>query len=309
MFKMENNKFNQISKSKWPMRIFGVIVFFGLIYMFFFFNSSSDKVSVSEDSVFETVVNYLNSITGGGVSFVNSRDIGNLYEVTISYQGQQIPVYVTKDGEYFISEIIPMNQQVQTTSQTQQQTQTQRINLDDSEIEGYAYLGDENAPVTIIEFTDFSCPFCQRHYQQTKPEIKSNYIDTGLVKYVFVDFVSVGTSTPHEAALCVRELADDEAFWKMFGLILDNQQEMRTNPNMLAQLAVAAGVDVDEFNECLDSGKYQAQVSQSTAFGRSLGITGTPGFLIGNQENGYVLVSGAQSYNVFQQTIERELNN
>ena len=308
MFKMEKNKLYQLSKTKWPMRIFGVLVIIGLIYMFFFFNTNTRNNSVSDDLVFESLVDYLNGMTGGGVTFVNSRDIGSLYEVTVSYQGQQIPVYVTKDGEYFISEIIPINQQVQ-PPQTQTPQQPQTVTIGDSQLQDYAYLGDENAPVTIIEFTDFSCPFCQRHYQQTKPEIKSNYIDTGLVRYVFVDFVSVGTSTPHEAALCVRELAGDEAFWKMFGLILDNQQEMRANPAKLTELAVQAGANQDAFEECLDSGKHQSQIEESTAFGRSLGITGTPGFLIGNQENSYTLVSGAQPYSVFEQTIERELNN
>ncbi len=262
--------------------------------------------TISEKSASTKIVEYLNSLTEGGISFVDSQDLGNLYKITVLYEGQNIPVYITKDGEYFIQEISPLISQPTQISQqqTQQVQQGQRVNVEESQIENYAYLGDKDAPVTIIEFTDFSCPFCQRHYLQTKPLIKENYIDKGLVKHIFADFVGVGTSTPHEAALCVRELNGDEAFWEMFGLILENQQEVRSNPSLLSGLAVQTGADETSFNECLNSGKYKTQVSQSTSFGQSLGITGTPGFLIGNSEQGYKLISGAQQYDVFQQAIE-----
>lgn len=167
-------------------------------------------------------------------------------------------------------------------------------------------LGNEDAPVTIIDFSDYSCSYCARHYRQTKPSILSEYVEEGTVRYIWVDFVGVGTSEPHEAAHCVRELGGDEAFWDMNGLIFENQQQVRGNANVLSDLAVQAGVDEAEFTECLDSGKYASLVQESTQLGQQQGIRGTPGFLIGSQDD-YELVSGAQPFSAFARVLDAKI--
>src|SRR3990172_7919363 len=114
-----------------------------------------------------------------------------------------------------------------TDGNTVQQPDTQpsvvKASLDDD-----AVLGDKNAPVTIIEFSDYQCPYCGRHFSETFPQLKSEYIDTGKVKIVFRDFpltqIHPMAQPSAEAAECVREKGGDEAYWKMHDKIFENQQ-------------------------------------------------------------------------------------
>jgi protein-disulfide isomerase len=258
---------------------------------------------ISEKEASESIAGYLNSLTGGGITLSNSRDLGNIYEVNVLYQGQAIPVFITKDGKYFIQEAIPMstlNNQAGTPTTQTTQPPTQ-ITIDETMVEKAPYLGSEDAPVTIIDFSDYQCGFCERHHFETFPLIKQDYIDTGKVKYVFMDYISVGNIRNHEAAKCVRELGGDELFFKMHDELYNNQRSL--NDATLINIATELGISETEFTSCLNSGKYKSQIESSTAYGRSLGIGGTPGFII----NG-ILVSGAQPYSVFQQTIEQELS-
>ena len=181
--------------------------------------------------------------------------------------------------------------------------ETKPITINEALIKDYPTLGDSNAPITILEFSDFLCSFCGRHHTQTLPLIKENYIDKGLVKYVLMDFVSVGNPSIHEAAKCVRELGGDEKFFEMVDLIYSDQQSVYSNTEAtLTGFATQLGISESEFATCWNSGKYRSEVDQSTAYGRSLGIQGTPGFIVNDE-----LISGAQPYSIFQQAIESKL--
>ncbi|MGB3713131.1 MAG: thioredoxin domain-containing protein [Candidatus Promineifilaceae bacterium] len=168
--------------------------------------------------------------------------------------------------------------------------------------------GDPNAPVTIIEYSDFQCPFCLRHFENTMPELQS-YIDAGKVRYVFKDF-PIRSSHPqaqkaHESARCARELGGEEAFWEMHDLIFANQDEWAGNGRhveLFKSLASEIDIAQEEFDECLDSGRYADAVNSDLAEGQRFGVTGTPSFFI----NGQRLV-GAQPLQVFQQIIESML--
>ena len=159
------------------------------------------------------------------------------------------------------------------------------------------FLGDENAPVTIIEFGDFQCPICQRHWATTLPQLKSQYIDTGKVKYVFVDFP---LRQPHpmaqksaEAANCVLE----QAFFDYHDVLYGNQNQL--SKDNLKLWALDQGYDI---SECLDSKRFKSEVDQDFRQGTQAGVRGTPTFLI----NGQILTE-AQPFPVFQQLIEAEL--
>lgn len=172
-----------------------------------------------------------------------------------------------------------------------------------------AVLGDEDAPVTIIEFSDYECPFCKRHFTQTLPLIKEEYIDTGKVKLVFRDF-PLGFHDPLAtqqamAAECVREQTDDETYFAYHDLIFENTTSNGRGMvvEKLYELADEVGVNRAEFTECLESEKYKDEVIQDIADGQEAGISGTPGFIINGQ-----LVSGAQSFATFKQIIDAELN-
>ena len=168
-------------------------------------------------------------------------------------------------------------------------------------------LGDPNAPVTIVEYSDYQCPFCLRHFQQTMPQLKAEYIDTGRVYYVFKDFpiVSLHPVAPriHEAARCAGEIAGSDGYWQAHDSFFNNSQQLTDLPqpeldNMLVTLLGEVEIDEDTLRKCLESGRYTDAVNADLAEGQRLGIDGTPGFFV----NGYP-VSGAQPFAVFQQVI------
>ena len=161
-------------------------------------------------------------------------------------------------------------------------------------------LGDKNAPVTIIEFSDFQCPYCERFYTQTLSQIKTKYIDTGKVKFVFRDYPLPFHSNAEKAAEAA-ECADEQGkFWEMHNKIFSEQPSLSLEN--LKKWASDIGLDMKEFNDCLDSGKMAEEVKKDLTDGSKVGVTGTPGFFV----NGYPLV-GAQPFAAFEQLVESEL--
>jgi protein-disulfide isomerase len=163
------------------------------------------------------------------------------------------------------------------------------------------FIGDKNAPLTIVEFSDFQCPFCGRFRSQTFDQIKSEYIDTGKVKFVYRDFPLHSIHPEAGKSAEASECADDQGkFWEYHDKIFENQQSL-SNSNY-KQWATDLGLDSSKFDECLDSGKYTSEVAKDLADATAVGARGTPYFLIGNQP-----VSGAQPFAAFQQAIDSQL--
>lgn len=166
-----------------------------------------------------------------------------------------------------------------------------------------AFLGNENAPVTIIEFSDYQCPFCERFYSNTLPSLKKEYIDTGKVKLVYRDFplsFHENAQKAAEAAETARELGGDDAYWKMHDKIFENQGALSRED--LIAYAKQISLDDKKFTGLLDSSKYRNEVQKDFADGQSAGVQGTPTFFV----NGRILV-GAQPFEAFKQIIEEEL--
>jgi len=174
--------------------------------------------------------------------------------------------------------------------------------------------GPEDAPVTIIEFSEFLCPYCQRFALQTLPQIKQAY--EGEVRYVYRDFVVHGEPSTKisEAAECAD---DQEKFWEYHDKLWEQyntlvahyetvSEQPETGMNDLATslkgYASDLGLDTATFNDCLDSGERTAEVQKDSQDARSYGVGGTPGFFINGQP-----VSGAQPFSVFQQVIDAAL--
>ncbi len=179
-------------------------------------------------------------------------------------------------------------------------TNQPKINMEDL-MDDDPVKGDKNAPVTIIEFSDFECPFCGRFYTQTLSQIDEQYIKTGKVKLVFRDFPLSFHQYAQKSAEA-SECADDQGkFWEYHDLLFENQATLSFDN--LKQWASDLNLDTAKFNDCLDSGKHEAEVKQDMKDGSAAGIRGTPGFVINGQ-----LVSGAQPFSVFQQAIEAGLN-
>jgi len=162
-------------------------------------------------------------------------------------------------------------------------------------------LGDENAPLTIVEFSDFECPFCERFRSQTFDQIKSQYIDTGKVKFVYRDFPLTSIHPMAQKAAEAAECADDQGkFWEYHDVIFERQNLLSITS--LKQWAQELGLDTNEFNDCLDSGKHTNEVNKDAQDAQSAGGRGTPFFVVGN-----VPVSGAQLFANFQAAIESQL--
>ncbi|MDP6642097.1 MAG: DsbA family protein [Candidatus Nanoarchaeia archaeon] len=158
--------------------------------------------------------------------------------------------------------------------------------------------GDPNAPVTIVEYSDFECPFCGRFVQQTFPSIEQQYISTGKVKFIYKHFplrnIHFSAQTAAEAAECANE---QEKFWEYHDLLFQNSPRFRENN--LIDYATQVGLNIDQFQECLKSGKYKGVIEKDLRDGSAAGIRGTPGFIVNGQ-----LISGAQPFSVFQQLID-----
>jgi protein-disulfide isomerase len=159
-------------------------------------------------------------------------------------------------------------------------------------------VGDPDAPIVLVEYTDFQCPFCARHFTQTFPNIKENFIDTGVVYYVFKDFpltnIHPQAVKASEAARCA---GDQDAYLEMHTLLFNNQDEwsgQRDVEGIFNEYAATIGLDVDEFAGCLASGVHETAVLADLNEGIDFGVTGTPAFFF----NG-LFMSGAQPYETF----------
>jgi protein-disulfide isomerase len=177
--------------------------------------------------------------------------------------------------------------------------------------EGYPYLGDPDAPITLEEYSDFLCPFCERHFIQTLPTLLDEYIRGGQVKYVFRDMplVSLHPTAPvgHIAARCVAEQGA-AYFWAMHDALFARQNEWRQLPDpsdFVAGVAEEIGVDMAAYQACLAAGGKDSQVRESVAAGAALGFNGTPSFQFIQNDSGqtYTLV-GAYPVDTFTQWID-----
>jgi protein-disulfide isomerase len=172
--------------------------------------------------------------------------------------------------------------------------------------EGRAFRGRPDAPVTLIEYTDFVCPFCAMFFQRTLPVLLEKYVRTGRVKLVIADLPldSLHPTAPAaaKAALCVAEQGA-APYWRMHDVLFGEQQQWGRLPDPAAFFADAAhraGADGKAYGSCLASGRMDARIRQSGAAATALGFTGTPTFQFVGAKSGktYTLV-GAQPAETF----------
>lgn len=184
-----------------------------------------------------------------------------------------------------------------------------KVSVDDD-----AVLGDKNAPITMIEFSDYECPFCKRYFDQTYPELKKNYIDTGKMKVVFRDlplsFHDPMATKEAVAANCAKELGGDAAYYKMHDAMF---AQTTSNGNGLSieklyTIAGEVGLNAGSFKTCLDSDKYKEEVTKDLADAGTVGADGTPTFFIGKSDDSGTIegsrLVGAQPYTAFSTIID-----
>lgn len=171
---------------------------------------------------------------------------------------------------------------------------------------GSPILGDPSAPITIVEFGDYQCHQCYNWYYDTKPKIAQEYIDTGKANLVFVDMAFLGKDSPiaAQAAYCAEEQGK---FWEYHDLLYQSQQGIDdgwANSERLQALAFSLGLDMELFDSCMDSKKYQKRVQHNVGEARKHGTTGTPTFIIVGPDGQQQKLVGAQPYSVFKNVLE-----
>jgi len=169
-------------------------------------------------------------------------------------------------------------------------------------------LGRADAPVTVVEFTEFQCPFCKRFNQNTFPKLKRDYIDTGKVRWVVRDLPMSFHAQARKAGQAAHCAGEQGRYWEMREVLFGNSPKLE--PEMLPRYAQVAGLDVDAFNDCLASDRHLADMDRDTKVAGNVRITGTPTFLIGKAQGNDLsgnLVIGAQADRVFTAEIDRLL--
>jgi protein-disulfide isomerase len=177
--------------------------------------------------------------------------------------------------------------------------------------DGSAFKGNKDAKVTVVEFTDYQCPFCSRYTRDTFPEIEKEYIKTGKIKYVLREFplesIHPLAFKAAEGAQCAGEQGK---YWEMHDRLFADQKLIGVKD--LPKHAEALGLDGAKFQSCLDSGKHSKTIRKDMADGQLAGATGTPTFFVGEtQPNGSMKVvstlKGAQPFFPFKVAIDKAL--
>ena len=184
-------------------------------------------------------------------------------------------------------------------------------------IPGATALGNNNASIAIVEFADYQCPFCARFNNETKNDLITNYVDSGIARFVFKDFVVNDlpkdklSTLAAEASYCA---AEQNKFWDFHDEVFKNSKGENTgwlSKESLIEFAKNVKVNnIGQFSSCVDSHKYNQVVVKNDLFAKDLGLASTPTFLILKQNSTKVAaIEGARSLPVFQNTIDQFLNN
>jgi protein-disulfide isomerase len=170
--------------------------------------------------------------------------------------------------------------------------------------------GEATAKLTLIEFSDFQCPFCGRHARDTAPQIVKEYVSTGKLRHVFMD---LPLEAIHKAAFKAAEGAkcagEQGKYWEMHDRLFENQNKLQ----VLTPHAEAIGLDVPKFDECMNSGRQAAAIRQDMAEAQKAGVTGTPTFFLAYTDPKSSKVqtirrlSGAQPFANFKAEIDKLL--
>ena len=169
-------------------------------------------------------------------------------------------------------------------------------------------LGNKDAKVTVVEFSDFECPFCKRHIDQTGSQINDAYIKTGKIAFAYRHYPLVSIHPNAQAAAEASECANEQdAFWKYHDLLFENQatwssQAQAEATDAFVSYAGDLGLNTEQFRSCFEGRKYQKKVEEDIAAGEAAQVDGTPAFFV----NGY-RITGAQPFSEFERLIEQEL--
>jgi protein-disulfide isomerase len=171
--------------------------------------------------------------------------------------------------------------------------------------EGGPTLGAADAPVTLVEYTDFQCPFCRRHHDGTFAEIRKKYVETGKVRYVVRDLPLSFHEHAQPAAIAARCAGEQGRFWDARDALFAAQPQL--SDARIRTTVLGLGLDAAKYDACVKNPATLAAVRADADEAAAAGVSGTPGFVIGRASNGSVegtVVSGAQPFPAFAQRID-----
>ncbi|MDP3728868.1 MAG: thioredoxin domain-containing protein [bacterium] len=290
----ENVRRNRMAQSgfwKWSTLLLLLIIIVG-IYMYGLPGRVTEQ---SQDKASEKALAFLNQNLLAGFATANlesATEENNVYKLevniisTVSDEEQNATLYITKNGDLLFPSAIDI-------SDFQfEETQTFAVEAADDPV-----LGNANASLTIVEYSDFECPYCGQTYWTMKLVLADYADDVNIVYKNYLLPKHAYAQKAAEAAECANLQGDFTAYHDM---LFENQDAL--NVKDLKQYAVNLGLDTAAFNECLDSGIMAEEVAADQAEGVALGVKGTPTFFIGEQT-----VIGSQEFAVFKLAIDEEL--
>lgn len=183
--------------------------------------------------------------------------------------------------------------------------QNVKVSIDDDPIKG-----DTKAPVTIVEFSDFQCPFCKRFYDQVLPSLDKEYISTGKVRLVFRDYPLEFHKNALPAAIAANCAQEQGKYWEVHNFLFEHPDKLDT-ASMLSS-ADELNINREKFEKCVNDKTKEAEINKDFQDGQLYGVRGTPSFFIGKTEDNKneltgVYIRGAQPFQVFKTEIDKLL--
>lgn len=263
-------------------------------------NDAENKITIKKSS-------YNNMLKGMIVAIAIATFLGGYAVGTLGNSSDSMSADEIKEIISAMEAKAPAPQPTQAPVQPTQPSLV-KVSLDDD-----PFKGNPNAPVTIIEFSDFQCPFCSRFFEQTLPSLQENYIDTGKVKLVYRDLPLDNLHPNARPAHIAAECADEQGkFWEYHDMLFGNQAQWNKLSSsdlssQLNQYATTLGLNSASFDSCLSSKEIADEVQSDYLAASQYGATGTPTFFIGNEKDGFIRMVGAQPYASFQAAIDAQL--
>ena len=186
-----------------------------------------------------------------------------------------------------------------------------KITMDTFLSNGSPILGDPNAPITLVEFGDYQCHYCNVFFQSIEKDILKNYVDTGKVKIIFKDYNIIGEDSvkASQGAHCAN---DQGLFWEYHDILYSNwtgENNGWASAENLTIFAQQIGLNMNKWSECMNKGSHSQIILKSNDDARTLELTGTPAFFVINSDGQVSKLFGAQPFEVFKKIFDKELEN
>jgi protein-disulfide isomerase len=228
----------------------------------------------------------LGALAGGARALFGYQDSAQVREQLAAIHGELIQIRLLMESE-------PEGEDVEALRATS------------VSVSGQPSLGSPNAPVTLVEFTDFQCPFCSRFHAQTFPLIRKAFVEPGRVRYVSLDFPLTSIHPDALRAARASHCGEEQGrYWETHDTLFN--QRGRLGRAAILEAIQGMGLNTQKFALCLDTEANDGRIRQSLTHGRALGINGTPTFLLGRSQGSAVagrMIVGAQPFEVFDDLI------